>query len=55
LELCLSRKKKKRIIAHEAVNQKTDFKDIHKYLNNLHSDFFSATELIIKTRQAKWT
>lgn len=48
-----SDKRMKRLIAHEIV--RTNFKDIGKYLNKYYSDIFEATEILIKTGQAKWT
>ena len=47
-----SDKRMKRLMAHEKV--RTEFKDIHKYIDKYYSDIFDATDLIIKTGQDKW-
>jgi hypothetical protein len=45
----------KRKISHEFVKKGFKGKDIIKLISIYHSDIFSATDLIIKTGQSKWT
>jgi hypothetical protein len=49
-----SDKRAKRKIAHKLV-QRTNFKDINKYLEKQNIDIFEATEKIIEIGKNKWT